>query len=353
MSKVILVPIEPLEERYSSQWDMWITKGFHTAGIDTEHIYGLNTSGRIHKGSFLDIVETNLYKTSQLQSIIELLATYDDKEPLVLFFYDLWNPALTTIAYIRDGLGLENLKIVGCLHAGSYDENDFLAKQGMYPWASLLERSIFTIVDQIYVATQYHKDLLCKEFSLFFARDDKRDKIIVTGFPMYDDFLFQVPTKKENIIVFPHRLDYEKQPGMFDTLHELCREESEMLGWKWLKTKEECNTKKEYYELLGRAKVAISCAKQETWGIAMQEATLFGCFPVCPDRLSYPEIFPKEFLYHDNNLTQAKKMIIHYMMGHDKDYLELNQVQQDILDKGHKAIPKMIYCLKQLMNPDL
>jgi hypothetical protein len=342
--KVKLIPIEPLEERYSSQWDRWITKGFHTAGIDADHIYGINTSGRIHRGSFLDVIETNLYKTSQLQSIIELLATYDDKEPLVLFYFDLWDPGLTTVAYIRDGLGLKNLKIVGCLHAGSYDNEDFLNKQNMTPWAGRMEECWFDkIVDQIYVATEFHKLLLCAK------RDIYPEKVFVTGFPIYPDFLLD-PICKENIIVFPHRLDYEKQPGMFDTLHELCREESEMLGWKWLKTKEECKTKKEYYELLGRAKVAVSCAKQETWGIAMQEAALSGCFPVCPNRLSYPEIFPSTYLYHDNNLTQAKKMIVHFMIGHDKDYLELNQTQLNIQEKGASAIPKMIYQIKQLIN---
>jgi hypothetical protein len=176
------------------------------------------------------------------------------------------------------------------------------------------------------------------------------DKVHVTGFPMYPDFLFQIPTKKENIILFPHRLDSEKCPDQFDALHELCREESEMLGWRWLKTKEECTTKKEYYELLARSKVAVSCAKQETWGIAMQEATLFGCFPVCPNRLSYPEIFGDDYLYHDSNLQSAKKLIVHFMMGHDDEYQKLNIKQKEILEKGKGAIHKMAYQIKQLTN---
>jgi hypothetical protein len=343
--KVILIPIEPLEERYSIQWDRWITKAFHEGGLNASHVYGIPTSGKINKGSFLDVVETHQYKVSQLEELIKILSKYDNKEPLVLFYYDLWDPGLTTIAYIRDGLGLTNLKIVGCLHAGSYDPNDFLAKQGMHDWAEPIEDAWFgSIVNQIYVATDFHKLLLCKTVAVH------PTKVIVTGFPIYPDFVSSISTKKENIIVFPHRLDSEKCPDQFDALHEMCREESEMMGWKWLKTKEECKTKAEYYDLLGRAKVAVSCSKQETWGIAMQEAVLYGCFPVVPNRLSYSEMYPPTYTYNDSNLAQAKKMIIHFMMGHDKDYQELNMLQLDILEKGRRAIPKMIYQIKQLVN---
>jgi hypothetical protein len=335
--KLLNIPIEPLEERYSAQWDRWFSKGFHEAKINFNSIYGYPTSGKINKGSFLDVIETNEYKTEQLLEIIKVLKAYDDKEPLVLFFHDLWFPGLANIAYIREGLGLCNLYIVGCLHAGAYDPFDFLSQKGMQPWAKPLENAMFgEIVDQIYVATEFHKDMICE------AREIDPEKIFVTGFPIYPEFNDPLPTKKENIVVFPHRLDYEKQPDMFDTLHEMCREESEMMGWKWLKTKEECKTKKEYYELLGKATVAISCAKQETWGIAMQEAVLSGCFPIVPNRLSYSEMYPPTYTYNDNNLTQIKKKIIHFMMGHDKDYEELNLLQKGFLTAGSLAIPNMI-----------
>lgn len=346
--KLINIPIEPLEERYSAQWDRWFSRGFNKARIDFDSIYGYPTSGKINSGSFLDVIETNEYKTTQLQEIIKILKTYKDDEPLVLFFHDLWNPALTTIAYIRDGLGLKNLKIVGCLHAGSYDHNDFLFKQGMSDWAKPMEEAWFdVIVDQIYVATNFHKKMICDRRAIL-----DKDKIKVTGFPIYPDFLKDNSSYKENIIVFPHRLDYEKQPGMFDALHELCREESELLGWKWLKTKEECNTKAEYYALLAKSKVAFSGAKQETWGIAMQEAVLSGCFPVCPNRLSYTELYNKDYLYYDNNLTQAKKMITHFMIGHTSDYDVLNEEQLKIISRGSQAIPNIIEHIKQLINDE-
>ena len=281
--KVLNLPIEPLEERYSTQWDKWFQDGFKKEEVEYLTIHGDVTKGKIEFGSFLDVMETNRYKTWQTTAIITTLQRYKDDYTLILFFHDLWHPGLTQIAYIRDGMGWKNLKICGCLHAGSYDKHDFLNKTGMTTWARGLENAWFgSIVDEIYVATNFHKSLLCAR------RTVDSYKVKVTGFPLVPDFL---PNKVEleDIIVFPHRLNEEKQPEQFDNLQDAMNEEAAIYGWKWYKTKEAVQTKMEYYKLLGKAKVAVSFALQETWGIAMQEAVLCGCIPICPNRLSYTE----------------------------------------------------------------
>ena len=45
---------------------------------------------------------------------------------------------LEMLAYVRDGLGLK-FKIVGILHAGTYDPHDFLTQKGMASWGRPLE----------------------------------------------------------------------------------------------------------------------------------------------------------------------------------------------------------------------
>jgi glycosyltransferase involved in cell wall biosynthesis len=57
-----------------------------------------------------------------------------------------------------------------------------------------------------------------------------------------------------------------------------------------------------YAALLRRSDVVISTAVHEFFGIAILEAVYSGCFPVLPDRLSYPELIPKPF--HDTCLYQ-------------------------------------------------
>jgi glycosyltransferase involved in cell wall biosynthesis len=62
----------------------------------------------------------------------------------------------------------------------------------------------------------------------------------------------------------------------------------------------------EYWSWLARADVAVSTALQETFGIAVVEAMLAGCWPLLPDRLSYREIVPSAFhgpcLYSDPDM---------------------------------------------------
>jgi glycosyltransferase involved in cell wall biosynthesis len=333
--KIINIPIEPLEERYSGQWNTWFIQGFAKSNICFETIYGDTCINEIKHGSFLDVIETNLYKTSQLGKILTYISTMKPDDSVVLFFHDLWFPGLINIAYMRDGLGLKNLKICGCLHAGSYDEYDFLSKT-MGQWTEDFENSMLNIVDKIFVATQFHKDLL------YHQRNVSANKIMVTGFPIYDDFRDQdnLPPCRENIIVFPHRLDDEKLPVLFDEFAE----DPKMKRFKWLKTKEVCKTKNEYYELLSKSKFAISFARQETWGIAMQEAIICGCIPIVPNRLSYPEMYDQDFIYDE--LDEAKRIIAQFEIN--PPAFNLQQTRNRILKNGARAIPRMIEQMKKL-----
>jgi hypothetical protein len=62
-------------------------------------------------------------------------------------------------------------------------------------------------------------------------------------------------------------------------------------------------SKHEYRQWLRRGTAVISTAIQENFGIAVVEAIRYGCIPLLPNRLVYPEIIPEAFhldvLYND------------------------------------------------------
>lgn len=326
------IPIEPLETRYSGQWDRYFTGEFHEKDLDFRNIYGERVSSKIEQGSFLDVVNTNIYKVSQLSKILELIHSKKVKDSDIFFFHDIWFPGLETLAYIRDGLGLD-IKIYGCLHAGTYDKNDFLAQKGMATWGKSCEEGWFSLVDKIFVATEYHKSLVEKE------REVGKDKIIVTGFPIHSPLPSRV--ERKNQIVFPHRLDKEKNPQAFDRLKHFFKAKGYLT--KFVKTMDNFTTKENYYKTLQESEIAISFAEQETWGIAMQEALFLDCVPLVPDRLSYKEMFPQELRYtSEHNLRQC---ILRYL--NDEEYKNRlidikNSTKVKLLKRGEEAIDNMI-----------
>ena len=318
------IPIEPLEERYSAQWAGWFKAAFDAhCQQKWFRIYGSKVSPVIKNGAFLDVVHTNLYKASQLQRLCSAVEDGDLADDDIVFFHDLWFPGIEMLAYIRDGLGLK-FKIYGCLHAGVYDPNDFLSKQGMRPWATHFEKSMLQIVDGVFVATNYHKDLICKDHPA------AREKIHVTGFPIASRPYTNVQ-KDPRLVVFPHRLNDEKRPDLFAELAKL-------LGptWHCVRTKDVCQTKSQYYELLERASVAVSFAEQETWGIAMQEALFCGCIPVVPNRLSYVEMYLPCLRF--DTLDEAVQLVI----NNERNKVAAEVAFERLQESGYQAIERIM-----------
>lgn len=297
MERLIYVPIERLEERYSSQWDDWFQAAFKRENIPYRRVGDLEEH-KIRDGQFLDIFETNRFKNLQLHDIlVELYATLQSGSSCTIFFMDLWFPGIEMLAYIRDGLGVKDrVKICGMLHAGTYDPHDFLAQKGMARWGRHFESALLHFVDEVYIATDFHKHLL-RRAGL------PTDTCQIVEWPVETDF----PEKsKAECVVFPHRLASEKQPELFAALAHMYSNKYDN-SVKWIRTKDVCRDKRDYYSVLSHAKVAVSTALQETYGIAMVEAVNNGCIPVAPNRLSYPEVLKGFKLY--NSLEEAVDLI--------------------------------------------
>ena len=329
------VPIESLEERYSAQWNIWFPNEFQKKKTQYKTLYGETLVDEIRDGSFLDVCGTNHFKASQLMQLTELLFIGEIKAGDVVFFHNLWFPGLEMLQYIRQGINID-FKLCGILHAGTYDPHDFLAKKGMSYWGKKLEEAWFSFVDKIFVATHFHKKLLLEN------RIVSPEKIVVTGLPIYSSEFWDSKSIKENIVVFPHRLDGEKNPHLFD----LLKEELQYTGWEFVKTKDVCKTKEEYYSLLNKAKVAVSFADQETWGIAQQEALFCGCIPVVPQRLSYIEMYDPMFQY--SSFKEAVRLVENMIAHSDYGKKQFIDNRNELMKRGRTAISRMIEEVEKL-----
>jgi glycosyltransferase involved in cell wall biosynthesis len=292
--KVWLFPIEALPERYSEQWSRWWPAELRRLGVDVVVVNAPHSTS-IKQGQFLDVVDTNRFKALQLEAFAGFLERGGVEDDDVVLLLDAWNPQLLSLAYMRD-LGRVRFRIAGLFHAGSYDPWDLLGQnQRVAEWAQHAEQAYVRALDRVFVATHFHAKLLCNRR----VPSWEWSKVEVTGFPLYAaewEAHAQPWEKRQRVVVFPHRLAPEKDPQEFDVIRAAYELRYGLDGTQWIKTKEACETKEEYYALLGRARVAVSTARQETWGIAMLEAASLGCHPVVPDRLSYSEIYDPTYV---------------------------------------------------------
>lgn len=335
---IIQAPIEPLEERYSKQWKQWFKEEWK---YNSRIFEGLTLTDEVKTGAFLDVYSTCYYKTSQMNSIINFIYNHEwfgQGEDNWVFFQDLWNPAVFQLAYIRSCAGLK-FKIAGCFHAGTWDPTDFISKMGVGNWAKGLEDSLYDVSDLIFVATEFHKNLIKKDMYL---NEIGKQKIKVTGFPIYADNIPKFNVERDpKLIIFPHRLTSDKRPDLVPLLKSKLGN-----GWNIVCTQENKRSKAEYYKLLQEASIAISFAEHENWGIAMQEALFCGCVPFMPDRLSYKEMYPSSLRYKDMD-DLVKKILDTERDAINRDCEKINL---KLKQNGRSAISNMKKEMKEYVS---
>jgi glycosyltransferase involved in cell wall biosynthesis len=134
------------------------------------------------------------------------------------------------------------------------------------------------------------------------------------------------------VIVWNHRWEHDKNPEyFFETLYELDKRNIDfrliVMGQSFKRQPpvfaeaEEklahridqfgyVRSRKEYIKQLCRSDIVVSTATHEFYGISVIEAVRAGCMPLLPNRLSYPELFPAEYLYEEGELLARLKLFL-------------------------------------------
>ena len=85
-----------------------------------------------------------------------------------------------------------------------------------------------------------------------------------------------------------------------------------------------------YIGWLKKGNIVVSTAVQENFGISVIEAARYGCIPLLPNRLSYPEIIPAAFhpqvLYDSQNALRDKLTALLY------DYTSFQELRMNLAD---------------------
>lgn len=144
-----------------------------------------------------------------------------------------------------------------------------------------------------------------------------KTEVVYPGCHFEEQVLLESWPKEVLTILWNHRWEYDKCPeDFFNVLNKLKSENVafrlRVLGENY-SSKPSCfdearvqlashidhwgyvSSAQAYYKHLAKSHIIISTAIQENFGIAVVEAMRFGCFPLLPRRLSYPEILPDDF----------------------------------------------------------
>ena len=142
----------------------------------------------------------------------------------------------------------------------------------------------------------------------------------------------RAPGSGPPVIVWNHRWEHDKNPELFfETLYELdsrgidfrlivmgqsFRQKPPVFAEAQARLSHRIDhfgyvkSRQEYIRLLGQGDIVVSTADHEFFGISVIEAVRAGCRPLLPDRLSYPELFPGQYLYGEGELFGRLKSLL-------------------------------------------
>lgn len=368
---LLLIPIEPLTERYSEQWYRRMPPAFAAAGFNVKVIDGKPLlENEIKVGAFLDINSTVHYKMTQLQELARMFNCGEVKDGTVIWFSDIEFWGLESVRLMAD-MNKVDVALAGFLHAASYTKGDAFAIAE--PYQQYTEVGWVAALDAVFVGSAYSKSAVVSR--RLGVAPQLADKIIVSSNPMFlDEYHKFAGVEKRNLVVLTNRFDVEKDPWATLDLFKVAKaahpdwEFQICTGRPTLRSNDPALvsyarslesqgvltiraglTKEEYHRTLAQAKVMVSNSPEESFGYCVVEAINYGCVPLLRKCASHPELvdYNPSCLFRYAASTQAQLTALEHAMS-DEVQAEFPAQREGLLEAPAAAMSFIANYLKEI-----
>jgi hypothetical protein len=278
--RLIFVPQFPVELRYQN-W--WITEFPHQFKNYFDEVitlgsmisYDFEKKQERDNAMFSPIDQSILFECEQVKEYLSLTKKEDD----VLFLADLSFPGLFTNVLFHYPVK----RMYAFCHATSMNTLDYFEKCRKSKY--LVEAGHADLFKKVFVGSKYH------EKKLQHTGHFKNTEVVYLPPPPFTFFDSFKNVHKSLSIVSASRPTPQK-------VNSSLEKEVETKFGKIIR-KNDYQAFIQYYSFLSTAKILLSTANEETFGYQIVDAIMSNCIPIAPNRFSYPELLPKQYLYND------------------------------------------------------
>ena len=280
MSRLIFVPQYPSKLRYQEFFYSEFPKEFskyYDEVITIGESY-IKSKANNEEGLFAPRKESINFEFFQVNEYLNLKLEEDD----TLLFMDISYPGFfANVLYHKP--------IKNCFsycHATSKNNLDIFDSIKFS-----CETAHSKLFKKVFIGSKYHQDKL----------GTKWDNTVVVGlpFPPFETFR----EKKEFEIISVARPNPQKVTQVIEDWVE--RDFSNIV-------RKECSNWEQYYKFLSSGKILLITTKEETFGYSTMEAIMNGTVVLAPNKFSYPELLPKEYLYDNyDDLSMKIWSVLH------------------------------------------
>lgn len=270
--RIIFVPQYPTPLRYQEWWYREFQNQFKNE-FDEVIVLGSTYGDEYAKSApsqFSPANEATFWETCQIREYMDLQLYNDD----IMFVPEISFPGFfMNVLYHK-----RPKKVFAFCHATSKNEFDYF--EGTRFSKYMVERAHAKLCEKVFLGSYYHKEKLDWENSI----------VTYLPFPPFKSETFVDKTIDICSAARPsiQKVDFELESRVqfyFNT--EIKRPKKGILSWN------------DYFRFLTKSKVMLVTSREETFGYQIVDAVMNNCIPIAPQRLSYPELLPAEYLYQD------------------------------------------------------